>query len=197
MFAGTSRASPREAVSAPARQYFLARAECGKPGPRIAVFMRRYFDHWLSPSTFGARVIRGWDQFTADQRAAFERLAEINVLAPNRTRMIHDFCNKRDRYDFILETQGIDQLDPGHEIQYRKVMIQRRIDVANVDESYQLGWVLVERAGRWTLDSITVPGADYPGMDQDPVPAALRDALAGASFDEAMTLVGTPGTRSP
>jgi hypothetical protein len=189
--AGSSRASPRAPMPEPARQYFRARAECGRPGPRIAAFMQRYFDQWLSPSTFGARVIRGWAQFTADQRAAFDRAAEINVLAPERTRVIHDFCNKRDRYDFVLESTGSDAVDTGHEIQYRKVMVQRQIGVYH--DWYQLGWVLVEHAGHWSLDSVTVPGADYPGIDRDPVPAALRTALAGASFDQAMALVETPG----
>lgn len=192
LFAERSRASPHDEMPAPARQYIRARAECGKPGPRLAAFMRRYFERLLSPSTFGARAIRGWDQLTDDQRAAFERLAETHVLAPGRTRAIQDFCNKHDRYDFVLATTGGDPA--GGEIQYRTVMVQRTIAPG---DWYQLGWVLVERAGVWSLDSITVPGADYPGIDRDPVPLALRKALASATFDQAMALIATAGSPSP
>jgi hypothetical protein len=197
VLAGSGRASPGASMPAVARQYLLARAECGKPGPRISAFMQRYFDHWLSPRTFGRRVIRGWDQLTADQRARLQRLAETKVLAPRRAEMIRNFCDKHDRYSFVLETTATDPAVPGHEILYRKIMIQHRIGDDLTNDWYQVGWVMAEQAGRWSLDSITVPSADDPGMDQDPVPAALRDALAGASFDQAMKLIDTAGTSSP
>jgi hypothetical protein len=185
--AGSVQASPRPKPLEAERLYHDARRECRKPGLRIAAFMKVYFDHWLSPRTFGARVLRTWDQLTADQQARFEELAETKLLAPERERMIRAFCDKRDKYLFVLETASEDPADSTRITRYQHVMVQHHVG----DGSFRAAWVLIEQGGRWSLARVGAPSFGYPGIDDDPVSAPLRVRLAGADLDEAMRLLAT------
>ena len=66
----SSHAAPTTRAGGSATQAYRAvRAECKKPGKRITALMAAYFARWLSPQSFGARVVHGWEDLTAEQRA--------------------------------------------------------------------------------------------------------------------------------
>jgi hypothetical protein len=151
----------------PVALYRAARAECGgKPGPHTAQLMRGYFAHWLAPDAFGARVLADWSQLTAAQRARFAAAADAKVLAPERTRRIAAFCARRDTFQSTRETSDATT-------RFVHVMITHHVG----GDELQIGWVLAEQAGAWTLDRVEVPSMDYPGIDDDPVELAVRKQL--------------------
>jgi hypothetical protein len=142
----------------PLELYRAARAECRAPGPRIAQLMRGYFEEWLEPAGFGARVVSDWSSLTTDQRAAFEQAADAKLLAPERTHQIAALCDPRDEYRSFANN---------------KLVVRHHV----ADDELSIIYVLVERGGAWTLDRVDVPAVDYPGMDDDPIRKQVRHQL--------------------
>jgi hypothetical protein len=156
--------------------YRAARAECRKPGARIAQIMRVYFEHWFDPATFGARVLTDWTSRTDEERARFEKAADAKLLAPARAREIAAFCDKRDEFQYVRDTNA-------GATQYQHIMITHYTGRGGYD-IFQVGWVLVERDGQWSLDHVEVPSMDYPGIDKDPVDQRVRMQLG--DYEHAM-----------
>jgi hypothetical protein len=142
----------------PLELYRAARAECRAPGPRIAQFMHGYFEHWLEPVAFGARVVSEWSSLTSDQRAAFAHAADAKLLAPERARRIAALCDPRDEYRSFANN---------------KIVVRHHI----ADDELSIIYVMVERDGSWTLDRVDVPAVDYPGIDDDPIRKETRRQL--------------------
>jgi hypothetical protein len=164
----------------PLALYRAARAECGsgKPAPHIAQFLHGYFAQWLEPYAFGARLLSDWGQLTDAQRARFAAAADKKLLAPERVRQIAAFCDRRDTYQFTRETS---------DGATRCVHIMIRHHVGG--DAFQVGWVLAEQpGGAWTLDRVEVPSMDYPGIDDDPIDARVREQLA--DYARAMVALG-------
>jgi len=172
-------APAKTAPLGPLALYRAARAECGsgKPAPHIAQFLHGYFAHWLEPKAFGARVLADWGQLTDAQRATFAAAADAKLLAPERVRRIAAFCDRRDTYQFTMESADATT---------RYVHIMIRHHVGRGDE-FQVGWVLYEEATGWTLDRVEVPSMDYPGIDDDPIDKGTRKQLA--DYADAMTVL--------
>jgi hypothetical protein len=179
---GRAEAAPRPRAEAapslgPVELYRAARAECRKPGVRIAQFMRAYFEHWLEPASFGARVLTDWAKLSDEQRTKFEKAADAKLLAPERARRIAAFCDKYDEFQFLRESAA----DATH---YEHVVVTHHVG----DDSFQIGWVLVEQNGEWSLDRVEVPSTDYPGMDRDPIEKQIRRKLG--DYEQAMKFLG-------
>ena len=155
--AANAHAAPAAKLG-PLELYRAARAECRAPGPRIAQFMRGYFEQWLEPAAFGARVVSDWSSLTADQRSAFEHAADAKLLAPERARHIKALCDPRDEYKSFANA---------------KIVVRHHI----ANDEFSIIFVLVERDGAWTLDRVDVPAVDYPGMDDDPIRKEVRRQL--------------------
>jgi hypothetical protein len=168
----------------PVELYRAARAECGKPGLRIMQFMRAFFEHWLEPAAFGARVVKDWNRLSDEQRAKLEKAVDAKLLAPQRAREVAALCDKRDEYQTVRESVA-------GAVRYRHIMVTHHVG----DDSFQIGWVLVEESGGWSLDRVEVPSMDSAASDGDPIDAQVRRQLG--DYEHAMKFLGTERSREP
>ena len=139
--------------------------------------MRAYFERWLEPAAFGARVLADWDKLTDEQRRQFDTVADAKLLAPRRTREIAAFCDERDESPFVRESAA-------GTTPYQHIMVTHHVG----DDSFQIGWVLVEGTVGWSLDRVEVPSMDFPGIDDDRIEVQIRQQLG--RFEPAMKLLG-------
>jgi hypothetical protein len=164
--------------------YLAARAECTKPGPRLAALTANLREQFL-PAAFGARVLDHWGDLTDDQRAAFAERAERVLLRPLRDELTQILCDRRDEFDYAEENCD-DARCTG------SVSVRHRVG----DERIQVILYFERRKTGWGLKTTETPGFDVPepvsnspleiGGDRYNIDRHWRHRLGRGRYDAAM-----------